>query len=134
MRPHFAVGIYTFTARKADVNTQDLINRHERCSANAPNSTRVPQAKVKFTEVTRCVFLVLPVRLFALFAQSTLVPIPDLGDKAVIRLARLKSTMEVHLVDLVAVKRTKQRFFGHSVLEHHNDPVDREGTPSVAFA
>jgi hypothetical protein len=89
---------------------------------------------VEFTQVTRCVFLVLPVRLFSLLAQSTLVPIPGLGDKAVIRLARLKPTREVHLVDFVAVKRTEERFFGHSVLEHHNDPVDCEGTPSVAFA
>jgi hypothetical protein len=134
MRPHFALGIYTFTATRGNVNTQNSTNRHERCSDNAPNSTRVPQAKVKFKDVTRCVFLVLPVRLFALFAQSTLVPIPGLGDKAVIRLARLKPTMEIHLVDFVAVKRTKERFFGHSVLEHHNDPVDCEGTPSVAFA
>jgi hypothetical protein len=128
---HFAVGVHTFTTRKGNVNTQDSTNRHERCSDSAPKSTRV---KVKFTEMTRCVFLVLPVCFPVLFAQSTLVPILGLGDKAVIRLARLKPTMGVHLVDRVAVKRTKQRSFGHSVLEHHNDPVDREGTPSVAFA
>jgi hypothetical protein len=36
--------------------------------------------------------------------------------------------MEVHLVDFVAVKRTEERFFGHSVLQHYNDC---EGTPSV---
>src|SRR5258706_3645253 len=101
---------------------------------NAPNCTRVPQAEVKFTKVARCVFLVLPVRLLTLLAQSTLIPIPGLGDKAVIRLARLKPTWKVHLVDFVAVKRTKQCFFRHSMLEHYNDPVDCEGTPSVAFA
>ena len=89
---------------------------------------------MEFTKVARCVFLVLPVRLLAFLAQSTLVQIPDLGDKAVIRLARLKPTGEVHLVDFVAVKRTKQCFFGHSMPEHYNDPVDCEGTPSVAFA
>ena len=126
MGTHFAIGIYTFTATKRNGNTQDSINCHERCSANAPNSTLVPQAEVKFTEVTRCVFLVLPVRFFALLAQSTLVPIPNLGDKAVICLARLKPTREAHPVDFVAVKRTKQRFLGHSVLEHYSDPVDRE--------
>ena len=100
---------------------------------NAPNCTRVPQAEVKFTKVARCVFLVLPVRLLALLAQSTLVPIPDLGDKAVIRLARIKPTREVHIIDFVVVKRTEQCFFGHSMLEHYNDPFDCEGTLSVAF-
>ena len=89
---------------------------------------------MEFTKVARCVFLVLPVRLLALLAQSTLVQIPDLGDKAVIRLARLKPTGEVHLVDFVVVKSTKQCFLGHSIPERYNDPVDCEGTPSVAFA
>ena len=102
--------------------------------ANAPNCTRVPQAEVKFAKVAWCVFLVLPVRLLSLLAQSTLVPIPDLGDKAVIRLARLKPTREVHMINFVAVKRTKQCFFGHSMPEHYNDPVGCEGTPSVALA
>ena len=75
--------------------------------ANAPNCTRIPQAEVKFTKVARCVFLVLPVRYLSLLAQSALVPIPDLGDKAVICLARIKPTREVHIVDFVAVKRTE---------------------------
>jgi hypothetical protein len=123
---HFAVGIYTFTAVRRNRNTQNPFNRRERCSENAPNSTRVRQAEVKFTKVTWCVLLVLPMRLLALLAQSALIPIPDLGDKAVICLVRLKPTREVHLGDFVDIKSTKQRFFCHSVLEHDNDPVDCE--------
>jgi hypothetical protein len=93
-----------------------------------------PQAELKFTEVTRCVFLVLPMCFLALLTQSTLVPIPGLGNKAVICLARLKPTMEGHLVDFAAVKRMKECFFGYSVLQHYSNPVDCEGTPSVSFA
>jgi hypothetical protein len=43
LQPLFAVGIYTFTATRRNVNTQNSTNRHERCSDNAPNSMRVPK-------------------------------------------------------------------------------------------
>src|SRR5258708_15533173 len=91
---------------------------------------------MKFPKVTRRVFLILPAYLLSFLAEPTLVLVSDLGEEAVICLARLKPTWEVvlHLVDLVAVKITEQPFLGHTIHKHYEDPIDCESASSVAFA
>ena len=73
----------------------------------------------------------LPVHLFAVLAKSTLVVIPNLRDEALIRLARLETAGKAHLVDLLTTESPNEGFFGDTIHEYRDDPVESEGTPSM---
>lgn len=122
---HYSLGM----RERESVRTQ--VEDHR---ANVPVPTQICQAEMEFPEVTRRIFLVLPVRLFTVLAKSTLVSIPDFRKEAVIRLTRLGSAGKAQLVDLLTTKSTNQSFFGDSILEYRDDPVESEGTPSMPTA
>ena len=90
---------------------------------------------MKFTKVAWGVLLVLPTRPLPFFAESALIAVPNLRDKAIVSLTRLEPTGEIHHpVDLATVERTNECFFSHAMFENDKGPIDCEGAPSVAFA
>ena len=75
----------------------------------------------------------LPPRSFTLPAKATLVAVANCRDEAIVSLVRLKSTWEVHLIDLFAVEVTMERLYSHTVHEGWYDPVDCKGAaPSLS--
>jgi len=82
---------------------------------------------MEFAEMSWGVLLILPPRSFTLPAKATLVAVANFRNEAIVRLVRLKSTWEVHLIDLFAVEETVERPFGHTVHEGWYDPVDCKG-------
>jgi len=79
------------------------------------------------------VLLILPPRSFTLLAKATLVAVAIFQYEAVERLVRLKTTWEVHLIDLFALEETEERLCGHAVHEGWYDPVDCKGpAPSLS--
>jgi len=76
------------------------------------------------------VLLMLPPGSFSLSAKATLVAVANLRNEAIVRLMRLKTTREVHLVDLCALEGTEKRLCGHTVLEYRCDPIDCKGSAS----
>ena len=78
----------------------------------------------------RGILLILPPRSVTLLAKSTLVTLANFRDEPIVRLVRLKTTRELHLVDLFALKDTVKRFCRYTILESRDDPVDCEGSAS----
>ena len=76
----------------------------------------------------------LPPRSVTLLAKATLVALANFRDEAIVRLVRLKTTGEVHHVDLFALKITVKCLYGYTVLESRYDPVDCEGAACNAPA
>ena len=85
---------------------------------------------MEFAEMSRGVLLILPLRSVTLLAKSTLVTLANFRDEPIVRLMRLKTTKEVHLVDLFALKDTVKCFCRYTILESRDDPVDCEGSAS----
>ena len=78
----------------------------------------------------RGVLLIPPPRSVALLAKATLVALANFRDEPIVRLVRLKTTGEFHLINLSALKDTEKRLCGYAVLESRQDPVDCEGSSS----
>ena len=72
----------------------------------------------------------LPPRSVTLLAKATLVPLANLRNEAIVRLMRLKTTREVHLINLFALKNTVKCLYSYAMLEGRDDPVDGEGAAS----
>ena len=89
---------------------------------------------MEFAEVPWGVLLILPTRFVTLLAKATFVSLAHSRDKPIVRLVRLKTTKEIHLVDLLALEITKEGLCGYTVLESRYDPVDCEGTASSPSA
>ena len=89
---------------------------------------------MEFTEMSWGILLILPPRSVTLFAKATLVALANFRDEAIVRLVRLKTTGEVHHVDLFALKITVKRLCGYTVLESRYNPVDCEGAACNAPA
>jgi len=88
---------------------------------------------MEFAEMSWGVLLILPPRSFTLLAKATLVAVANFRYEAIVRLVRLKTTWEVHLVDLFALEETEERLCGHTVNEGWYDPVDCKGAgPSLS--
>jgi len=87
---------------------------------------------MEFAEMPWGVLLVLPPRSVTLLAKPTLVALANFRDKPIVRLVRLKTTREIHLVDLFAFEDTEKRLCSHTVLESRYNPVQCEGTASSA--
>ena len=80
------------------------------------------------------VLLILPPCSVTLPAKTTLVAHAKFRDEPIVRLVRLKTTREVHLVDLFAFEDTEKRFCSYTILESHYDPVGCKGTASSSPA
>ena len=89
---------------------------------------------MKFSEMSWGVFLILPPRFLALLAKSTLVAFAGFRDEPIVRLVGLKTTREIHLVDLFAFEDPKKGICSYIVLESRYDPVDCGGTASSPSA
>ena len=89
---------------------------------------------MEFAEVPWGILLILPTRFVTLLAKATFVSLAHFRDKPIVRLVRLKTTKEIHLVDLLALEITKEGLRGYTVLESRYDPVDCEGTASSLSA
>ena len=85
---------------------------------------------MEFAEMPRGILLILPPRSVTLLAKSTLVTLANFRDEPIVRLMRLKTTREVHLVDLFALKDTVKRFCRYTILESRDDPIDCESSAS----
>ena len=72
---------------------------------------------MEFTEVPWGILLILPPRFFTLLAKATLVALAHFRDEPIVRLVWLKTTQEIHLVDLLALEITKKGLRGYTVLE-----------------
>ena len=82
------------------------------------------------------VFLMLPPRSLTLLAKPTLVAPANFRNESIVRLVRLKTTREVHLVNLFTLKDAEKCLRGYTVHESRYDPVNCEGTassPSAGF-
>jgi hypothetical protein len=69
-----------------------------------------------------------------LHAKATLEAAANFRDEPIVGLARLKTTCEAHLVNLMAPKDTEKRLCSYAILESRYDPVDCEGTTSSSSA
>ena len=85
---------------------------------------------MELAEVPWGILLMLPSRSVALLAKATLVAPANFRDKPIVCLVRLKTTREIHLVDLFTIEDAEKRLCGYTVLESRYDPVDREGAAS----
>jgi hypothetical protein len=80
------------------------------------------------------VLLVLPPRSVTLPAEATLVALASFRDEPIVRLVRVKTTREVHLVNLFALEDTEKCLCSYTVLESRYNPVDCEGLASTSSA
>jgi len=87
---------------------------------------------MKFAEMSWDVLLILPPRPLTLLAKPTLVALANFRDEPIVRLVRLKTTREIHLIDLFAFEDTEKRLCSHTVLESRYNPVYCEGSASSA--
>ena len=85
---------------------------------------------MKFAEVPWGILPILPTRFSTLHTKTTFVALAHFRDEPIVRLVRLKSTREIHLVNLLALEVTKEGLCGYTVLESRYDPIDCEGTTS----
>ena len=72
---------------------------------------------MEFAEMPRVILLILPLPPITLLAKATLVALANFRDEPIVRLVRLITTREFHLVDLLAPKNTVKRFCEDTVLE-----------------
>jgi len=72
---------------------------------------------MEFAEVPWGILLMLPPRSVTLLAKATLVALANFRDKPIVCLVRLKTTREIHLVDLITFEDTEKRLCGYTVLE-----------------
>jgi len=89
---------------------------------------------MEFAEVPWGVLLILPLRSLTLLAKPTLVAPANFRNEPIVRLVRLKTTGEVHLVNPFTLKDTEKCLCGYTVLESRYDPVDCEATASSPSA
>ena len=81
---------------------------------------------MEFAEMPWGILLILPPRPITLLAKATLVALANFRDEPIVRLERLKTTREFHLVDLLALKNTVKRFYGDIILESRDNPLNCE--------
>jgi len=78
---------------------------------------------MEFAEVPYGILHMLPPHSVLFLAKATLVALANFREESVVRLVRLKTTREVHLVNLFALKDTEKRLYGYTMLESRQDPV-----------
>ena len=82
------------------------------------------------------VLFILPPRSLTLLAKATHIAPANFRDEPIVRLMRLKTAREIHLVDLFVFEDTDKYLCGYTVLESRYDPADCEGVasgPSAEF-
>ena len=131
---HFSPTEHVFHTAYGDYNAVRHSQQREALSFDSPGLALVRQSKMEFAEMPRGIFLILPPRPLTLLAKATLVALANLRDEPIVRLVRFKTTSEVHLVDLFALKNAVKRFCGYIVLESRSNPVDCECAASSALA
>ena len=72
---------------------------------------------MELAEMPRSILLMLPPRPFTLLAKTTLVARGNFRDEPIVRLVRLKTTREIHLIDLLALKDSVKRLCRYTILE-----------------
>jgi len=78
---------------------------------------------MEFAEVPYRILHILPPHSVLFLAKVTLVALTNFRDESVVRSVRLKTTREVHLVNLFALKNAEKRVYGYTMLESRHDPV-----------
>ncbi len=82
---------------------------------------------MEFAEMAWGILFMFPPHPVTLLAKATLVKRAHFRDEPIVRLVRLKTTREAHLVDLLAFKDTEKRLCSDAVLESRDDPINCKG-------
>ena len=131
---HFGLAEYVFPTVYRDRNIIRHSQKRKARSFDSPSIAHISDTEMEFSEVPWGVFLILPLRSSTLLAKFTLVAFADFRDEPVVSLVGLKTTREIHLVDLCTFEDTKKGLCGYTVLECRYNPVHCEGTTSSVSA
>ena len=101
---------------------------------DVPSGALISQTKVEFPEMAYRILLILPPDPLAIRAEATLKSILGHLQKTMICQTRLKTSLEVHTLDLSELETTKESFQGNFALENSGNPLAGEFRTTTQLA